>query len=292
MFMTIWMEMLSSQYSENIIKMNYKNLFNLKKKVSVITGASGILGREFSVALAQYGSDLALIDTNQNLLNKTAQFLSKRYKIKCKGYVCDVSNEKVVKSTATKIEKDIGKIDILLNNAATKTDSLEEFFMPLEKYDLDTWKKIMNTNLDGMYIVAKEIGSRMAKRKKGSIVQTSSIYSSSMAADQRIYEGSEYLGKSINTPAAYSVSKAGIVGLTLHLAAYWGKNKVRVNTLSPGGIYSGQNNKFKKNYSKRVPLNRMADKEEIIGAMLYLASDASSYVTGQNIFVDGGLSAW
>ena len=238
--------MLSSQCLGNITKMNYKNLYSLKKKVSVVTGASGLLGREFSTALAQYGSDLALIDIDEKSLTKIANSLSKRYGIKCRGYICDVSDEKIVKYTAAKIEKDIGKIDILLNNAATKTDSLEEFFMALEKYDLATWKKIMDINLDGMYIVAKEIGSRMAKRKKGSIVQISSIYSSSMAADQRIYEGSEYLGKSINTPAAYSVSKAGIVGLTLHLASYWGKNKVRVNTLSPGGIFSGQNDKFKK----------------------------------------------
>ena len=150
----------------------------------------------------------------------------------------------------------------------------------------------MDVNLDGMYIVAKEIGTRMAKRKKGSIIQTSSIYSSCMASDQRIYKGSKYLNKVINTPAAYAVSKAGVVGLTLHLASYWAKNKVRVNTLSPGGIFSGQNKKFVNNYSKRIPLNRMANKEEMVGAVLYLASDASSYVTGQNIFVDGGLSAW
>ena len=286
------MVILSSQFLENITKMKYKNLFSLKNKVSVITGATGILGKEFSIALAEYGSDLALIDIDKASLDKMATSLSKKYGIKCKGYLCDVSHEKMVKQTVVEIEKDIGKIDILLNNAATKTDSLEEFFMPLEKYDLDTWKEIMDVNLNGMYIVAKEIGSRMARRKKGSIVQTSSIYSSLMAPDQRIYKGSKYLGVSINTPAAYSVSKAGIVGLTLHLASYWGKNKVRVNTLSPGGICSGQNSKFKESYSKRVPLNRMANKEEIIGAMLYLASDASSYVTGQNIFVDGGLSAW
>ena len=286
------MVILSSQFLENITKMKYKNLFSLKNKVSVITGATGILGKEFSIALAEYGSDLALIDIDKASLDKMATSLSKKHGIKCKGYLCNVSHEKMVKQTVVQIEKGIGKIDILLNNAATKTDSLEEFFMPLEKYDLDTWKEIMDVNLNGMYIVAKEIGSRMARRKKGSIVQTSSIYSSLMAPDQRIYKGSKYLGVSINTPAAYSVSKAGIVGLTLHLASYWGKNKVRVNTLSPGGICSGQNSKFKESYSKRVPLNRMANKEEIIGAMLYLASDASSYVTGQNIFVDGGLSAW
>ena len=111
-----------------------------------------------------------------------------------------------------------------------------------------------------------------------------------MAPDQRIYEGSEYLGININTPAAYTASKAGVVGLTLHFASYWAKNNVRVNTLSPGGVYSGQNKKFIDNYSNKVPLNRMAKKEEIAGAAIFLASDASSYVTGQNIFVDGGMS--
>ena len=177
-------------------------------------------------------------------------------------------------------------------NKLLKSQKFKRFFMPLEKYSLDTWKEIMDVNLTGMYIMAKEVGSRMAKRKKGSIIQMSSIYSSSMAADQRIYKDSKYLETTINTPTAYPVSKAGIVGLTLHLASYWGKNNVRVNTLSPGGVYSGQNKIFVKNYSRKVPLNRMADKKEIIGAMLYLASDASSYVTGQNIFVDGGISVW
>jgi NAD(P)-dependent dehydrogenase (short-subunit alcohol dehydrogenase family) len=132
----------------------------------------------------------------------------------------------------------------------------------------------------------------MAKRKKGSIIQTASIYSSLMASDQRIYKGSKYLDKEINTPAAYSVSKSGVVGLTLHLASYWARDNVRVNTISPGGVFSGQNKNFVDNYSKRVPMNRMANKEEIVGAIIYLASDASSYVTGQNLYIDGGLSGW
>ncbi len=279
-----------NQYLESLTNMKYKDLFSLKNKVSVITGSTGILGKVLSSALAENGSNIALIDLDKGKLSRLSKNITKKYKVKCIGYVCDVSDEDQVKKTIINIEKDIGKIDILFNNAATKTDSLKEYFMPLEKYNLKTWQKIMNTNLDGMYIVAKEIGTRMAKRNKGSIIQTSSIYSSIMAPDQRIYKGSEYLGTTINTPAAYTVSKAGVVGLTLHLASYWAKNKVRVNTLSPGGIYSGQNKKFINNYSNKVPLNRMAKKEEIVGAALFLASDASSYITGQNIFVDGGMS--
>lgn len=270
--------------------MKYKNLFSLKNKVAVITGSTGILGLVLSEAIAEYGCNVALIDLDKNKLERLSKTLRKKYKIKCRSYVCDVSDEKIVKNTIINIEKEIGKIDILFNNAATKTDSLKEYFKPLEDYNLDTWKKIMNINLDGMYIVAKEVGTRMAKRKKGSIIQTSSIYSSLMAPDQTIYKGSKYLGLPINTPAAYTASKAGVVGLSLHLASYWAKSNVRVNTLSPGGVYSGQNAKFIENYSKKVPLNRMAKKEEIVGAALFLASDASSYITGQNIFIDGGRS--
>lgn len=272
--------------------MKYKNLFNLNNKVSVVTGACGMLGKEFSTALAEYGSKVAIIDLNKNDVDKLASQLTKKFNINCIGIKCDVSKENQVKKMVDAVEKKLGTIDVLLNNAATKSKSLNQYFKPLEKYNLKTWKEVMDVNLDGMYIVAKEIGTRMAKRKKGSIIQTSSIYSSCMASDQRIYKGSKYLNKAINTPAAYAVSKAGVVGLTLHLASYWAKNKVRVNTLSPGGIFSGQNKKFVNNYSKRIPLNRMANKEEMVGAVLYLASDASSYVTGQNIFVDGGLSAW
>jgi len=157
--------------------MKYKDLFNIKNKVSVVTGAAGILGKEFSIALAANGSHVALIDIDQKSIAKIAKSLSKKYNVKSIGYVCDVTNEKSVKDTITHIEKDIGKIDILLNNAATKTESLKKFFMPLEKYSLDTWKETMDVNLTGMYIMSKEIGGRMAKRKKGSIIQMSSIYS-------------------------------------------------------------------------------------------------------------------
>ncbi|MFT4516886.1 MAG: NAD(P)-dependent dehydrogenase (short-subunit alcohol dehydrogenase family) [Gammaproteobacteria bacterium] len=272
--------------------MKYNKLFELKNKTAVVTGACGVLGKEFSIALAQYGSRVAIVDLDKSSAERLARSITKKYNIECMGISCDVSDEIDVKKMATIVEKKLGKIDILLNNAATKGKSLDEFFKPLEEYSLDTWKEIMSVNLDGMYIVAKEIGMRMAKRKKGSIIQTASIYSSLMASDQRIYKGSKYLDKEINTPAAYSVSKSGVVGLTLHLASYWARDNVRVNTISPGGVFSGQNKNFVDNYSKRVPMNRMANKEEIVGAIIYLASDASSYVTGQNLYIDGGLSGW
>ena len=150
----------------------------------------------------------------------------------------------------------------------------------------------MSVNIDGMFLVAQAIGERMAESGRGgSIIQTSSIYGI-MASDKRIYEGSFYLGRQISNPAVYSASKAAVVGLTRYLAAYWADKGIRVNALVPGGVESGQNEIFKKNYSARVPMNRMARPQEMVGAVIWLASDASSYVTGQNINVDGGLSAW
>jgi NAD(P)-dependent dehydrogenase (short-subunit alcohol dehydrogenase family) len=143
-----------------------------------------------------------------------------------------------------------------------------------------------------MFLMAQAVGKQMViQGKGGSIIQTASIYGV-MGPDHRIYEGSFYLGREINTPAVYSASKAGVIGLTRHLATYWADKGIRVNTLTPGGTESGQNDEFKKRYSARIPLGRMANAYEMVGALLYLASDASSYVTGQNIIIDGGLNAW
>jgi NAD(P)-dependent dehydrogenase (short-subunit alcohol dehydrogenase family) len=150
----------------------------------------------------------------------------------------------------------------------------------------------MSVNIDGMFLVAQAVGKQMVLQNEGgSIIQTASIYGV-RAPDQRIYEGSLYLDRQINTPAVYSVSKAAVIGLTQYLSAYWADKKIRVNTLTPGGVESGQNSTFIQKYSARVPFNRMAKASEMVGAVLYLASDASSYVTGQNIIVDGGLSVW
>jgi len=149
----------------------------------------------------------------------------------------------------------------------------------------------MAVNLDGAFLVARAVGRRMAERGRGSIVQIASIYGL-LGPDQRIYEGSEYLGRPINTPPVYTASKAGVIGLTKHLATYWGHRGVRVNTLTPGGVASGQNATFQSKYGARIPLGRMARAEEIVGAMLFLASDASGFVSGHNLVVDGGLAAW
>jgi len=270
----------------------YRNQFNLNGRTAVVTGATGVLGRRFCAGLAEFGAKIAVIDLDKNDSVQFAKDLQNLYGKKCIGLSCDISSPESVKSMVNEVEDILGPIDILHNNAATKGSDLKKFFKPLEDYSLETWREVMSVNLDGLFLVAKEVGSRMAVRGRGSIIQTASIYGSTMGPDQRIYKDSEYMGLSINTPPVYSASKGGVVGLSNYLATYWAKNGVRVNTLTPGGVESGQNNIFSNNYSSRVPMARMANADEMVGTLVFLSSDASSYITGQNIFIDGGLSAW
>ncbi len=269
----------------------YRKLFDLTGKTAVITGACGVLGRRFAAGLAEFGADLALVDLVEPPAAALAAELAKRRGVKAVGIACDVADPEAVKRLAERVDRAFGGAQILMNNAATKGHNVDAFFAPVESFDLKTWREIMAVNLDGMFLVAQALGARMAERGGGSIIQTASIYGM-LAPDPRIYEGSEYNGRPINTPAVYTASKAGVIGLTRHLATYWAARGVRVNTLTPGGVASGQNDAFARRYAARIPLGRMAEADDMVGAAVFLASDASRYVTGQNIAVDGGLSAW
>jgi len=281
----------SDRFDQNLESLGH-NHFSLSGKIAIVTGGAGMLGRYFCDGLAEFGANVAIVDIQGDRAEEYARELSTKFRIKSRGYPCDVSNPASVRKTIADIVKDFGRIDILHNNAASKSDDLNAYFARFEDYDLEEWRKIMSINIDGMFLIAQAVGNQMiAQGSGGSIIQTSSIYGIS-APDQRIYEGSNYLGRGINTPAVYSVSKAAVIGLTKYLATYWAEQGIRVNSLTPGGVDSGQNQEFKRRYSARVPMGRMANATEIVGALLYLASDASSYVTGQNIIVDGGLNAW
>jgi NAD(P)-dependent dehydrogenase (short-subunit alcohol dehydrogenase family) len=270
----------------------YKKLFDLKGKTAIVTGGIGILGREFCSILAEFGANVAVVDIEFELAKDFASELQRKYSHKSVGFYCDVTNPKSVEQMVKDVIAIFGEINILHNNAAGKSNNLRQFFAPLEEYDLGQWNQIMDINIGGMFLVAKYVGKAMVEQNKGgSIIQTSSIYGI-LGPDNRIYEGSYYLEHQINTPAVYATSKSAVLGLTKYLASYWASKGIRVNTITPGGVESGQNDIFKQKYSNRVPLMRMANPYEIAGALLYLASDASSYVTGQNIVVDGGLSAW
>jgi NAD(P)-dependent dehydrogenase (short-subunit alcohol dehydrogenase family) len=269
----------------------YRSMFDLSGKVAVVTGGAGILGRHFCRALADHGAAVAVADREVEQAERLAAEIRADYGARALAVRVDVADPASVAAMAAAVESGLGPVDILHNNAATKGVSLEAFFAPLEAYALSTWRDIMAVNLDGMFVVAQVLGEGMARRGRGSIVQTASIYGVT-APDSRIYENSRYLGREINTPAVYAVSKAGVIGLTRYLSTHWGHRGVRVNTLTPGGVESGQNETFKASYSSRVPLGRMARPEEMTGALIFLASDAASYVTGQNLVVDGGWTAW
>ncbi len=271
---------------------SYLEKFNLDGKTAIVTGGAGILGSHFCSGLAEAGANVAVVDINIEEAQNVANSITTRFGVRAVAFECDITSEMSVKGMVESVLAEFGEISILHNNAAGKSNNLDAFFADFEDYDLAQWKEIMGTNLDGMFLVAKHVGKVMKEQQKGgSIIQTSSIYGV-MAPDQRIYEGSYYLDRQINSPAIYSASKAGVIGLTKYLATYWAKEGIRVNAITPGGVESGQNDTFKKNYSNRIPLGRMSQPEEMVGALIYLASDASSYVTGQNIIVDGGLNAW
>lgn len=271
--------------------MNYLDLFRLNGKVAIVTGAGGILGSHFAAGLASAGAKVALLDLTTGVVGQ-AERVAGRYDTECVGLVCDITQPEEVQRAVAEVTAELGGVHVLHNNAAWKSADLDAFFAPFEEFDIDTWRQVMSVNIDGMFLMAQAVSKQMIRQGSGgSIIQTASIYGI-VAPDQRIYEGSSYLNMPINTPAVYSASKASVVGLSRYLAAYLAKYAIRVNTLTPGGVESGQNDTFKEKYSNRVPLARMAEPEEMVGALLYLASDASSYVTGQNIVVDGGLSAW
>lgn len=262
--------------------------FDLEGRSALVTGGAGILGREFCRGLVDAGARVAVVDLDLNSARAVAEQLGP----KARGFACDVADPNSVTSCVREVIAAFGAINILHNNAATKSRDVRAFFTPFEDYTLDTWREVMSVNIDGMFLMAQAVGRSMIERGRGgAVVQTASIYGL-VGPDPRIYEGSDYLGGPINTPAVYAASKAAVVGLTRWLATHWAAHGIRVNCLVPGGVSSGQNSTFAEHYSRRVPLGRMAQSGEMVPALLYLASDASAYVTGQVLAVDGGWTAW
>lgn len=269
----------------------FAQLFDLSGRTAFVTGGAGLLGRPGGAALAAHGASVVVVDLDAEAARTQAASLAETYGVPTLGLGCDVGDEAAVTEAVERVVAAFGSIDVLWNNAASKSDDLDAFFAPTAEYALDEWRKIMRVNLDGVFLVARSVGRQMIAQGRGSIIQTASIYGL-VGPDERIYEGSHYLGRTINTPAVYAASKGGVVALTRYLATTWARHGVRVNTLTPGGVESGQNEAFQTRYAARVPLGRMGQAHELAGALVYLASDASSYVTGHNLVVDGGWTAW
>ena len=272
------------------VETKISDIFSLKEKVAVVTGALGLLGKQHCEALSEAGASVIVCDLEESECAKFASTLPAL----ALGISADITKKKSVKDLRDKILSNYGKIDILVNNAAIN-DKFEDPLSAVEEskfenYPLEMFKKSLDVNVTGMFLCSQIIGTEMANKDYGSIINIASTYGL-VAPDQSIYEnekGEQTFFKS----AAYPITKGAVISFTKFLAAYWGNKGVRVNTLTPGGVQNNQEEFFINNYSKRTPLGRMAHPTDYKGALIFLASDASSYMTGANLIVDGGWTAW
>lgn len=263
--------------------------FDIKDSVVVITGCSGVLGTAYCRALAQRGARLVMADLSERNPEALAAALAKETGAEILGIACDVGKEADVISLFEQAIGTFGQVNVVLNNAAATGEHLMKIgqvFAPFEEYPLAVWEQVIQTNLTGVFLVAREGGKAMLRNGGGSMINVSSIYGV-VAPDHRIYQDMPF-----SSFPAYSAGKAGVHGLTLWLATYWGQKGIRVNTLVPGGVFNGHDEAFVRRYAERTPMGRMANSDDLVGAVIYLASDASRYCTGQQFIVDGGLTAW
>ncbi len=265
--------------------MNVKKLFNLSDKVIIITGAAGLLGTQYAYGLSHAGANVVLADIDLKKCQLTEKEIKTKFHTNPMSLKLDLTKPKSISSMTSSVIKKFSKIDVLVNNAAYQGNSKIRS-LGFENLKLNDWNQAIDVNLTGVFLCCQEIGKQMLKQKSGNIINIASTYGL-VGPDQRIYGSSGQ-----NSAAFYAATKSAVVNLTRYLAAYWQKTGIRVNTLSPGGVKNNQERIFQKKYSEKTMLGRMAKKDEYVGPLLYLASDASSYMTGSNLIVDGGWTAW
>jgi Dehydrogenases with different specificities (related to short-chain alcohol dehydrogenases) len=275
--------------------MKIQEKFDLNGRVAVVTGGVGLLGAEFCRTLVEAGAAVAVVDLNASASQAVADSLTNSG-YKALALTTDITQPDSVNAAVEKVLSAFGRLDILVNSAALDPkfdpDAVNKGITPgaFEDYPLDLWNSALNVNLTGMFLMTQACVKPMIEQgKQGSIINICSTYGLN-GPDQRIYikEGKRVAFK----PIYYTVTKAGVMGFTKYLAAYYAETEIRVNALTPGGVFNNHEDYFVKNYSAKTILGRMAKKDEMNGALLFLASDASSYMTGNNVVVDGGWTAW
>ena len=281
-----------------MIKMNAVDKFYIKDKVVVITGGAGLLGLKHAEAVIEGKGIPVLIDVSETAIAHAENYLKEKYGTENKrnGYVADITKREAIEQIAKKLLEQYGHIDALINNAANnptvETDSTNMKAIQFENFPLQIWLDDLAVGLTGSFICSQVFGDIMAKQGHGVILNISSDLGI-IAPDQRIYrkEGLADDEQSVK-PVTYSVIKHGLIGLTKYLSTYYAEKGVRANTLCPAGVYNGQNDEFVQKLTNLIPMGRMADADEYKGTILYLISDASSYMTGSTIIVDGGRTCW
>lgn len=275
--------------------MTIQEKFDLTGKTAIVTGGSGLLGAEFSRTLAEAGANIIVADINGDAAQKTVSELADAG-YHAASFGLDVTRKESCEELVSATLRQFGTLDILVNSAALDpkfdASAAEKGIAPgaFEDYPLDQWNAALNVNLTGMFLVTQAcVKPMLAQGKVGSIINICSTYGLN-GPDQRIYlkDGKRVAFK----PVYYTTTKAGVMGFTKYLAAYYAETDIRVNALTPGGVYNDHDETFTKNYSAKTIMGRMAHKDEMNGALLYLASEASSYMTGSNVVVDGGWTAW
>src|SRR3989344_659976 len=274
---------------------NLPKMFDLRGRVAVITGGGGLLGYHHAATIAGLGGLPILLDINAEALATNATRLAEETGVKAPTWVADITDLEVLDAVGKALLAEYGQVDILINNAARnpRVESAgDKDFSRLEHFPWEQWQLDLNVGLGGAFNCAKVFGAQMARQGRGVIVNIASDLGV-IAPDQRLYriEGRDAEQQPVK-PVTYSVVKHGLIGLTKYLATYWCEQGVRCNALSPGGIYAGQNDVFVSKLAQLIPLGRMADADEYRGAIAFLCSDASTYMNGANLVIDGGRSVW
>jgi len=269
-----------------------KELFDLKDRVIIITGGAGMLGKEHGEAIAEFGGIPVLLDIDGGRAQYLARKIGRKFGVTALGLQTDITKHNSVKKALNAVLAKLGRVDGLINNAANnpkiKARPSQNSWSRFENFPLEQWNDDLGVGLTGAFICSQIFGKEMARRKKGVILNIASDLAV-IAPDQRIYR-QRGLSDDMQPvkPVTYSVSKHGLVGLTKYLASFWGQRGIRVNAISPGGVYTDQPNDFVKKLTKLIPLGRMARVDEYQGAVVFLLSDRSGYITGANIIIDGG----
>lgn len=268
-------------------------LFSVKDKVVVLTGGLGQLGRQFSLALLDRGAKVAVFDTEASPKQVVARFGERAHDKRLLCMAVDITKRDAVEAGFQQVRAAWGVPHALINNAALDSppSASAEQNGPFEQYPQSTWERVMQVNVTGVFLCCQVIGGAMAQGGRGSIINVGSIYGL-VSPDQRLYKHRRRAGSPFFKPAAYSASKSALLNLTRYLATYWAGRNVRVNTLTFGGVFNHQDEELLKAYCTRVPLGRMAREEEYNGAVIFLVSDASAYMTGSNLVIDGGWTSW